>query len=99
MNQIVYRRYRRVRYVFWISFIGAFVLLLPGRHDISLYLFICAFLSSMVSVGMPCPYCGKTIGYRYLGIFVAANCFGGWCIHCGSRLFFLKNRRKDIGET
>ena len=52
----------------------------------------------MVSVFMPCPFCGKSIGYRWFGIFVAGNAFGGWCLHCGSRLFALNTKSDEKEE-
>jgi pimeloyl-ACP methyl ester carboxylesterase len=88
MNQLSFRKYRRLRIIFWLSFGGGFAFISAAdRPDIAGILFICAFISSTVSIFMPCPYCGKTIGFRRVGIFWAGNSFGGWCLHCGKRLF------------
>ena len=57
--------------------------------------FIGAWVAAMISVFMPCPFCKKRIGFRWFGFLVAGNAFGGWCLHCGSRLFALTKKRID----
>jgi hypothetical protein len=87
VNQVAFKRYKVVRIIFWLTFIGGFFFLFTGILDIFPLLFICAFIASIVSIFMPCPFCGKTIGFRRWGMMTAGNSFGGWCLHCGARLF------------
>jgi hypothetical protein len=87
LNRLAFSRYRKVRIIFWVFLIAGFAFLFLGKPTLFPLLFICAWIAAIISVFMPCPYCGKTIGYRRWGILVAGNAFGGWCLHCGSRLF------------
>jgi hypothetical protein len=89
MNLAAFNRYRIVRAIFWASFIGAFLLLLAQYSAATPFFFVGAWITAIVSVFMPCPFCAKTIGYRRRGILVAGNAFGCWCLHCGSRLFLV----------
>lgn len=100
MNQLAFSRYKKVRVIFWVSLIVGFVLLFFEKTAVSSFLFILAWIAAMISVFMPCPYCGKSIGYRRFGILAAGNAFGGWCLHCGNRLFGKKinniNSKEDL---
>jgi hypothetical protein len=87
VNEIAFRKYRKVRIIFWVSFVAAFVFFFIEMPVLAGFLFIVAFISSTVSIFMPCPFCGKTIGYLRWGIMMVGNSFGGWCLHCSSRLF------------
>jgi len=98
MNQLAFSRYRKIRIIFWTLLIAGFVLLIIGKRAVFPFLFILAWIAAMISVFMPCPYCGKSIGYRRFGIFVAGNAFGGWCLHCGARLFGKRMKGSDPEE-
>ena len=91
VNRLAFLKYRKIRIVFWVTFIGAFVPLFVSRPGFSAVFFIVAWIAAMISIFMPCPFCGKKIGFRWYGPFVAGNAFGGWCLHCGTRLFGIKN--------
>jgi hypothetical protein len=95
MNKLAIRKYRKLRIIFWLSFVGGFAFIIVDRAELAALLFICAFITSTVSIFMPCPYCGKTIGFRRLGIFWAGNSFGGWCLHCGTRLFLRRHENQQ----
>jgi len=80
-------RYQFIRWVFWGIFVISFVTLGSAPDEISITFFILLFLSAILSAFSPCPHCGETIGIKWHGPLVFGNCFGGWCLHCGKKLF------------
>ena len=82
------KNYRKVRFVFWGSLILALLSITNNFPKGGFLAVAIAFVSAIISMFMPCPYCGKTIGFRRWGMIMAGNAFGGWCLHCGSKLFW-----------
>ncbi len=87
INKSSFGYYRAVRLVFWATALSSLACFPLGKPGLGGFLFIVAFTVSIISIFTPCPVCGKTVGFRKWEILVAGNALGGWCLHCGSRLF------------
>jgi hypothetical protein len=84
--------YRNVRYGFWGLSVLAVILLVAGSAAGYIVL-VLVFFIGIGSIFVPCPYCGKTAGFKKFRFGFVGNSFGGWCLHCGERLF-LRNEEK-----
>jgi hypothetical protein len=87
INTVALKQYRIVRFIFWVTFVCSIASFTLLNSEIGIILFFITFVIAAISVFMPCPVCGKTVGFRRWGILFAVNVFGGWCIHCGVKLF------------
>ena len=95
LNEIAFKRYRQVRFLFWGLFTSIFACLIIGIPGPVPLLFFGAIFTSTISIFMSCPFCGKTIGCRRWRIFQFGNALGGWCLHCKSRLFAIPSHKRN----
>lgn len=82
---IFVRRYRTIRYLFWICLSLAFISAYYGTH-LALLFALPALALAFASIFQRCPQCQQHVGLKRFGPFFAGVPVVRHCIHCGANL-------------
>ncbi|MBL8263949.1 MAG: prepilin peptidase [Xanthomonadaceae bacterium] len=80
-------QYRRMRLAWWALTFACIASFLFDVIAIRLCMAVLWTVCSVAAAHWSCPQCGNQVGVVGKGPFSLWIPFGGWCTHCGTRLF------------
>jgi hypothetical protein len=75
------KQYRRVWAAFWLSFLATIAVAFI-KVELALLPALVAFVCGWVSLLWRCPACGKRVGFKTFGLFMAGLPGARRCVHC-----------------